>query len=384
MRFTDIAIRALKLPEKGQRDHWDDSIKGFGVRVSQGGTKTFILIVNGNRRSLGRFPLLSLAEARQEARKILAQQELGRTFTPTTFADALDQYIEQVKKKNRPSTAYEAERVLRRHYAFGSRRLDTIRATEIMRIIDKLSPSSANHAFAQARSFFRWCVRRQYIDRHPLEAQVLPHKTASRDRFLSDNELATIWYAARAFPFPFGDIVALLILTGQRLGEIAALRWEYIDAERQVITLPASLAKNNTAHTFPFGELVKALLDGIPKTSEFLFPAKTGVTFYDGQNKAKGRLEDDCNIVWAKRVNEDQAEMQHWTLHDLRRAFSTIHARIGTAIDIQEALLNHKSRSRSSIQRIYDRYDRLEPMRIAMRNYEEHLTKLFPAVPTPP
>ena len=93
--------------------------------------------------------------------------------------------------------------------------------------------------------------------------------------------------------------------------------------------------------------------------------------------KAKGRLEDDCNIAWAKRVNEDQAEMQHWTLHDLRRTFSTIHARIGTAIDIQEALLNHKSGSRSSIQRVYDRYDRLEPMRIAMRNYEEHLTKLF-------
>ena len=72
--------------------------------------------------------------------------------------------------------------------------------------------------------------------------------------------------------------------------------------------------------------------------------------------------------------------MLHWTRHDLRRTFSTIHARIGTAIDIQEALLNHKSGSRSSIQRVYDRYDRLEPMRAAMRHYEEHLTKLFAGI----
>ena len=95
MLFTDIAIRALKAPETGQRDYWDDNLSGFGIRVSHGGTKTFILLLNGNRRSLGRFPLVSLAQARQDAKKLMAERELGRTFSPITFKDALEQYIEQ-------------------------------------------------------------------------------------------------------------------------------------------------------------------------------------------------------------------------------------------------------------------------------------------------
>ena len=134
--------------------------------------------------------------------------------------------------------------------------------------------------------------------------------------------------------------------------------------DQRTISLPASLAKNNSAHSFPFGDITRDVIDAIPATSDFLFPARTGTSFYDGHNKAKGKFDATCPLP-------------HWTLHDIRRTFSTIHARIGTPIDVQETLLNHKSGSRSSIQRVYDRYDRMEPMRIAMKNYEEQLRKIF-------
>lgn len=378
MHFTDIAIRALKLPERGQRDHWDDDIPGFGIRVSQGGTKAFVLLLNGNRRSLGRFPQVTLADARKEAKKLLAQVELGHTFTSTTFGDALDDYIAQhVKKNNKASTAYETERSLRKHFQFGSKLLDKIRAPDIMRIVDALSPSAANHAFAHARAFFRWCVRRRYIDRSPLEYLSLPNQVVSRERVLADQELRIVWNTAQAFPFPFGNIVSLLILTGQRCGEISALRREYIDLDQRIITLPAEIVKNNTTHAFPFGAMALAIIKTVDTDTGYLFPATTGEAGYDGHNKAKARFEEACNEALATETGDSEAELKHWTLHDLRRTFSTIQARIGTPPHVTEALLNHKTGTRSPLQRIYDRHTYLPEMRTAIAMYESSLTKLF-------
>ena len=378
MRFTDVAIRGLKSPDKGQRDYWDDGIPGFGIRVSQGGTKAFVLILNGNRRTLGRFPQITLAEARKEARKLLAQQELGRTFTGITCADALDEYVAQhVKKNNKPSSAYEAERSLRKHFSFGSKPLDRIHAQHVMRVVDALSPSAANHAFTYARAFFRWCVRRRYLDRSPLEYLPLPNPPSSRDRVLTDHELRIVWNTAQRFPFPFGTIVSLLILTGQRSGEISGLRRDYIDFDQNLITLPAEIVKNNSIHAFPFGDAASAILRPITKSAGFLFPAVTGDAFYDGHNKAKARFEDACNSALADELADDTAALQHWTLHDLRRTFSTTHARIGTPPHITEAMLNHKTGTRTPIQRIYDRHTYIPEMRAAVANYENYLRSLF-------
>ena len=378
MRLTDITIRALKPPERGQRDYWDDALSGFGLRVSQGGTKTFILLQNGNRRSLGRFPQISLAQARGDARKRLAHFELGHTLSAANFCDALDEYIEQhVHKNNKPSSAYEAERVLRRHFTFGNKSLDDIQARDIMRVIDALLPSAANHAFTQARAFFRWCMRRRYLSRNPLEHLVLPNKAVSRDRVLTDNELRLIWHAAQLFPFPFGIIVSLLILTGQRLGEVSTLRWEYIDLDQRIVTLPAAIVKNNTQHVFPLSDMASDLIKTIENSGGYLFPAKSGGGCYSGYNKSKGRFEEACNAALAKELKDDSAALKHWTLHDLRRTFSTIHARIGTPPHVTEALLNHKTGTRSPIQRIYDRHTYLPEMRAAIANYEMHLTKIL-------
>ena len=384
MRFTDIALRALKPPVSGQKDYWDDTLDRFGLRVSQGGAKTFILLQNGNRRSLGRFPHITLAEARQAAHRLLAEERLGRTFTQTTFKEALEHYIEQHVKKNlKASTAYEAERVLRRHFDFGTRRLDSLKSPEIMRIVDRLSPSAGNHAFAYARGFFRWCVRRRYIDRHPLENLALPNKTRARERVLKDEELAVIWTTAKRFRFPLGCIVMLLIVTGQRVGETSALCWDYIDLDACTITFPAGIVKNKTIHILPISNLTRTIIEGISgegDRSGLLFPSIDGTKPYDGHNKSKGKLQEACNATWAQREHDKETEMQHWTLHDLRRTFATIHARIGTPPHVTEALLNHKTGTRSPIQRIYDRHTYLPEMRAAMSNYDRYLTDLFSKV----
>src|SRR5579872_3633503 len=98
MRLTDISVRALKVPERGQVKHFDDTLKGFGVRVSQGGAKTYFLM-HGRARTLttiGRVGIITLAQARDKAKTILSEKQLGRYQAPTiSFEEALELYFAQ-------------------------------------------------------------------------------------------------------------------------------------------------------------------------------------------------------------------------------------------------------------------------------------------------
>lgn len=237
----------------------------------------------------------------------------------------------------------------------------------------------ANHAFVAIRMLFRFARQRRLVDANPLEGMSLPYTARSRDRVLSDDELRRVWSAAQAFPFPFGSIVLILILTGQRLGEISGLKWSWIDERKMTISLRSEITKNSTRHTVPYGAMVQAILDRTPRMAEFLFPSLDGTAAYVGHNKAKGKLYDACNASLRQDTRDETADMDHWTLHDLRRTFSTIHARIGTAPHVTEALLNHKTGTRSPIQRVYDRHTYLPEMRAALKNYEAHLASIIRA-----
>ncbi|HXE54964.1 MAG TPA: Arm DNA-binding domain-containing protein, partial [Tepidisphaeraceae bacterium] len=114
MRLTDLTIRSLHVPEKGQKTYADDTVPGFGIRISQGGTKTFVLVHGANRErtTIGRWPVISLADARSEARRILAEYTLGKHRPKRIqFADALALFIDaHCRQNNRPGTARNTER----------------------------------------------------------------------------------------------------------------------------------------------------------------------------------------------------------------------------------------------------------------------------------
>jgi Arm DNA-binding domain len=115
MRLSDISIRALKSPSKGAEIHYDDTLSGFGVRISEGGTKSFILTHGARRRreTIGRVGIISLSQARQEAKRRLAEYTLGK-HQPKAIAwnVALEEYLAEVKAKRRASTHYEYKRIL--------------------------------------------------------------------------------------------------------------------------------------------------------------------------------------------------------------------------------------------------------------------------------
>jgi len=375
MRLTDVAIRSLSKPERGQKTYTDDSLPGFGIRVSQGGTKTFVVVAGTTREriSIGRYPVISLAEARAEAKRVMAEITLGRHRPKTiSFDEAKAKFISLAEQKNRPSTVRDYKRLFARHFPFGKTHVSDITRQSVRKKLEKLAatPSEQKHALVAIKTLFRWCVGEGYLLHSPCEAMKAPYSAVSRDRVLNLAEMREFFPKAMEEPYPFGSIACLIALTGQRRGEIAALEWEWIDRSHRTITLPASATKNKRKHTFPYGEMVARIFDSVPvfDGSPYLFPAaRTNVRgrptkVFNGWGKAKDLLD-------AKLENVD-----HYTLHDLRRTFATNMAVLGVQQVVVEKLLNHVSGgSQSPIAQVYNRYNYLDEMRDAVQVYENWL-----------
>ena len=338
--LTDISVRALKSEKR--TDFWDTKLPSFGVRVGPR-TKTFIVKRDNSRITIGAYPDMSLQEARKVALKHKASS-VPKASIP--FGDALAQFIAQGQW--RPRSRYEITRTLNKHFNW-TKTLDKITHRDVDAAIAAIdAKSEAAHAFKDIRAFFNWCVPR-YIPHSPCAGLKSPSRYVPRDRLLTDREIVSIWNASGELG-DYGLQVRRLVLTGQRVNQIFSLQPEWVDPVARLITFPAAVMKNNVKHRIPYGTLTETLLAE--------FPAITS------QGKMKRRLEK-------------LAKVSEFTLHDFRRYFSSTHARLRTPIDITEALLAHVSGSRSPIQRIYDRHDRLEEMRQATRRWEEHLVKLL-------
>jgi len=364
MRLTDLSIKHLPRPPKGQKTYTDDTLPGFGCRVSQGGTCSFVLQYGANRQllTIGRYPIISLSEARSQAKRLLAEKVLGKHQPETIrYDDALALFLTAVRQKNKPRTYADYARVFRKHFNFGKVRLADIAPGDINRKLDRLieTPSEHLHALNTIKMFFNWSLKKRYVDRSPCQGME-GHKPKARTRVLTDAELAAVWKAAT--DYPFGVIVRLLILTGQRRGEIGQLKWTYIDGN--VISLPVEIVKNNREHTFPIGTNARTILDAVPRTSEYVFPAARGDFVFRGWAKCKTHLDKLCGVTG-------------WTLHDLRRSMSTKMAEMGIAPHVIERLLNHISGGTlSMIARVYNRATYLDEMRAAINLWEQRLAMI--------
>jgi len=348
MRLTDISIRKLKLLDVGQKMYRDDTLPGFGIRVSKK-YKTFVVMYGSKRqlKTIGRYPDLSLADARKKARAILlVKPELTSS---TTYQKATEIFLNDCKKHNRPETIRGYRGYLERLDYKG--KLSELSRTRMkkhfVRYDDK--PSGYNHALAVFRVFFNFCLRQELTEKNPIAGE-RAIKLQPKERVLNPDELRQLWEYEH---HPFSSIVKLCLLTGQRRSEIAAIIPEWI--EEDSITFPREITKNKRPHTIPASELVLSYLDELPFGREGA---------YNGWSNGKRRIDN-----WVK--------IDHWTLHDLRRTFATIHAELGTPIHITEKLLNHASGSLSGVVSIYNKYSYLDEMRTAQEQYEVFLADII-------
>ena len=211
------------------------------------------MLTHGPRRhrgTLGRVGVVSLQEARAEAKRRLAEYTLGRDKPRSvSWNVAKDEYLAEMATSLRTRTHDEYAYHLGRHFKFGTTKLSEISPHDLHAIINRLqsTPGTQQYAFSILRAFMRWAHRRHYLDRNPMERMQAPRSYAPRERILTNAELKAIWNAAG--DDTFGKIVKLLILTGQRRGEITQLTGGMVSDD--TITLPAWLAKNNRQHAFP-------------------------------------------------------------------------------------------------------------------------------------
>ena len=355
--LTDLTVRSL--PPGLHLDTW---LTSFGIRVGKT-KKTWIVIKGSNRTkvSVGHYPALSLHDARRKALIALASPgAIVEPATPQLFPEVLTSFLSHQKETLRPLSLYQIKRILQRHFKW-QKPLDKITHHDIAAALDAINaPSERAHALKDIRTFFNWCIPR-YLDSSPcLGIKKPPQK--SRDRVLDDGELRRVWRQAEILGYPYGTIVRLLILTGQRSGETAALRWDWIG--KDTITIPASVTKNGSATTFPLGSMMKRLIDATPNTGPLLFPAR-------------GHRSKPFVGFGVSKLALDRCGVENFTHHDLRRTFATNLAALGTPIHVTEKLLNHISGTVSGVAAIYNRHAYMNEMRAAIDAWEARLTTIL-------
>ena len=406
-------IRSRKPAPEGKRiDYFDAVVPGLGLRVTDRGHKSFVLVArypshpkNPTRRFLGNVYLpakgeapdegdeitggaLTLAEARKKARRWLdllslgidpAQQErsqkieAGKRITFDELREAFLKHFEQKKKHG------EAKRILTKDFAVWNGRLaaqidaqDVDAAIQV--IVRRGSKYQARNALAYIRSMYSWAKGRPAlgIKSSPCEGLsadgLIGSKKKPRTKVLDDGELRAIWAACdgKAYAYPYGAIVKLLLLSGVRENEIARMsRGELIETpeDGRLLVVPSERMKGEEddpppPHEIPLMSKMVEILDAVPEfAGPYVFTSTDGQKPVNGWSKAKERIDKLSGVTG-------------WRFHDLRRTVRTRISAIPAEEHVREALLAH---GRRGIQAHYDQHRYRAEKRHLLEAWEKKL-----------
>ncbi len=345
-------------------DYWDEGLPGFGVRMHLNGRKTFEVCYVADRRRrrlmLGTYPTLSLVDARDRAREILAAVASGEDpqaeGKAATFAELADMYLELHAKREKQRWR-EDERIIRvdllphwRH-----REAKDIGRRDVIEILDGIvrrgSPTMQNRTKVLISTIYNFGIGCDVVDHNPCRSVPMPGKERRRDRVLSEEEIRAIWHALNQEEPIMAATFKMRLLTAQRGNIVLSMRWEQVNGEWW--TFPAEMAMNGHAHRFPLSPQARTVLENVERLTgraEWVFasPRRRGAHITAVQ-KAAGRI--------AKAAGVD------FVPHDLRRTAATFMTSMGISRLVVGKLLNHVE---SGITKVYDRYSYDEEKRDAL------------------
>ena len=352
-KITKRAVDALKPGADGaEAVLWDTEVKGFGVRVQRGGSKSYI--VHYRTGSGRRAPLRKLTigkhgapwtpeKARSEAKRLLgivetgadpAADKIARKEAPT-LGDLAERFLaEHAEAKRKASTATEYRRLLDRIIlpALGKRKVIEITRQDVGKLHHSLrqAPYQANRVLAVLSKMFnlaeRWGLRPDGLNpcRH-----VEKFGERKRERMLSPAELGRLGEALSAHagsPYT-AAAVKLLVFTGARLSEVLSLRWDWIDLDRGEARLPDSKTGAKTLHLPPPALAVLAELPRLDANPHVIVGHRAGAAMVN--------LEKPWRAIRAAAGFDDVR------LHDLRHAFASVAASSGMGLPIIGKMLGH-------------------------------------------
>jgi integrase len=384
IRLTKSAIDALPTP-KSDVVYWDAGGPGFGVKVTPKGRKVFIVLYRTGgadsklrKYTIGPYGRVTLHQARVAAQKVFAaklegrdpaaeKREAKRRIVADRVEDLLEAFIAQRLSQNR--SGGEVARLLRREVGntWAGRSVHEISKRDVVELVSAIerrgAPVAANKALKSIKTFLRWCVGRAVLDQSPAENVPLPSKEIARDRVLDDDELVHVILAAREIGGPYGGIVELLALTGQRREEVARLQWAELDLAQRVWNLPKSRTKNAKAHVVHLSEQSMAVLTRADQPGPYVFSLLGTKPFQEFSR--------------AKRLLDQLSGVTGWRLHDLRRTCVSGMARLGVAPHVADKILNHQAGTISGVAAVYQRHDFLSERRAALDLWGAHVAELI-------
>jgi integrase len=399
LSFHPRAIANLPTPARGQVDYWDEDQPCFGIRVSAGGTRTWQVVyrVNGIRRRylLGRFPELSLADAREEARKVLAQARLGldpqterlRKRKALSTDELVRGYVDWVsgrKKKWKNDKRVLENDFLRR---FRGRLAEEVKKFELYEAMVELfrRSKSAPRMFQESvRQAYEWAINIGRLEcANPAKGIPAMAPKGKRERFLSLDEIEAVARVLPERPFLAACAILLLLISGCREGEIISLQWNRID--KSYFSAPGHRTKMGRLHAVPITSLMGKIFDVLAKFSGtrtgFVFPAHTaGGAHISGKwlrRNFHGALVDagietqaEADEAFASEGDVDDPEGT--IVHDLRRTAATHWQMLNVERPVIEALLDHGDFTPTGV---YTQFDYWPERCDALRRWEAKLTR---------
>jgi len=414
--ITDQLLKRVSPAPGSRAEYWDSYLEGFGYRASQVGKGTFFVMyrIDGKQRrmTIGRYPVITLKDARAKATEALEltkhekdpatveadRQRQENERRARTLELAANDYF-TLYTKHRPSTRDEVKRVFEREVlpTLGQLPITSITRRDLARVVnvvsDRGAKAMANRLVAYLGSFFKWLVDRAELESSPTAGLAKPHAESSRERVLSDQELRAVWLAANDMGPPFGRIVQLLILTGQRRDEVGGMLKHELQLEKGLWVIPPERNKSHRVHEVPLSAMTEAIIrQALVGAGEVLFaPKKLRKTDdltprpISGWSSFKVTLDEHILSILQEDEDKEAARnnraarpvsMSHYTLHDLRRTVTTGIARLGVAPHVADRLLNHSAGTISGVAKVYNRFKYEGEMRAAADLWADHVGKL--------
>jgi integrase len=399
-RLTDRTLKALK-PTGKRYDVMDADVPGFGVRVTERGQRTFILVArypgspNPTRRAIGEYPAVRLEKAREKARSwrdLIRQgidpkteeerlRRLELRKQQTTFAAVAEDFLERHVKGQRKARGTEREIRKELIAQWGERPIASITREDVVALVEAITrrpaPYVAHSVLGHARSLFNWAINRGTygLETSPcdrLKPSALIGVKQPRQRILSDAELVALWHSSEELGYPFGPIYKLLLLTGARKSEVAGARWREFDLGEKVWTVPPERFKSNASHLVPLSEQALIILEALPRFTkgDHLFTTSLGDKHVAGFSRAKAQVD--------KLVTGQLGAMPPpWVIHDIRRTVRTRLASLRVPDMVAEMVIGH---GRKGLQRVYDQHRYVDEMREALELWAARLRDIV----TPP
>lgn len=407
IKLTTKGVESIKPdPKKDRVDYFDAILPGMALRVTKSGSKSWVVYYRSpveidrrgqpkvKRYTIGKYPRLGLADAREEAGSVMRrvdegddpqkekaeakrQQSTAMQADPITVQDGVHRYIEDhVKVRCKPRVRadgtefWELERVMSSHvnsYMGGMRIADVTRkdVLSMHRHIEKTAGATAADRAAEAlRGALNWLDDAELVENVPvIKLKNKARKAAAkRHRVLDDAEIRSIWHELDD-DGPFGAIVRILLLTGQRRGEVTGMRWEELDLDAKMWSLPEERTKNSLPHMVPLSDAVVNILKARDRLGEFVFTT-TGTSPFSGFSRSKQRLDG-------------RTKFSDWTLHDLRRTFVTRLYELNVPPHVVEATVNHISgEAKVGVAGVYNKAQHLPERKAAMDRWATEVERI--------